>query len=93
MGSDNLEQFSRWRRWQRLARRVPIAVVQRPGTILAALQCAPGAAFRHAARCAPLRLTPPAVTILDGARIVSASAIRGCARWAEALGAAILSPC
>ena len=37
MGSDNLEQFSRWRRWQDLARLVPIAVVQRPGSLLASL--------------------------------------------------------
>jgi nicotinic acid mononucleotide adenylyltransferase len=29
MGSDNLEQFSRWRRWQEIAARIPIAVVRR----------------------------------------------------------------
>ena len=37
MGSDNLAQFSRWRRWQEMARMIPIAVVQRPGSILASL--------------------------------------------------------
>ena len=41
MGSDNLEIFRRWRRWQEIARRVPIAVVQRPGTVLAMLSAKP----------------------------------------------------
>jgi len=64
MGSDNLEQFSRWRRWQEIARRIPIAVVRRPGTVLASL---------HAglARClaASPRLThPPSLVVLDGPR-------------------------
>lgn len=31
MGSDNLAQFHRWHRWRDIARRVPIAVVARPG--------------------------------------------------------------
>jgi nicotinate-nucleotide adenylyltransferase len=37
MGSDNLEQFSRWRRWQQIAQLIPIAVVRRPGSVLASL--------------------------------------------------------
>jgi nicotinate-nucleotide adenylyltransferase len=37
MGSDNLEQFSRWRRWQDIAATLPIAVVRRPGSVLAPL--------------------------------------------------------
>lgn len=37
MGSDNLEQFSRWRRWRAIAARIPIAVVRRPGSVLAPL--------------------------------------------------------
>jgi len=37
MGSDNLEQFSRWRRWQEIAAHIPIAVVRRPGSVLAPL--------------------------------------------------------
>jgi nicotinate-nucleotide adenylyltransferase len=64
MGSDNLAQFSRWRRWQELARKVPIAVVQRPGSILASLN-AP-LIRRFGATRALAR--PPAVMILDGAR-------------------------
>ena len=31
MGADNLAQFHRWRDWRKIARLVPIAVVQRPG--------------------------------------------------------------
>jgi nicotinate-nucleotide adenylyltransferase len=31
MGGDNLAQFHRWRDWRRMARRVPIAVIARPG--------------------------------------------------------------
>ena len=41
MGSDNLRDFSRWQRWQQIARAIPIAVVQRPGSIMAALNAAP----------------------------------------------------
>jgi nicotinate-nucleotide adenylyltransferase len=37
MGSDNLEQFARWRSWQRIASTIPIAVVRRPGSVLAPL--------------------------------------------------------
>jgi nicotinate-nucleotide adenylyltransferase len=31
MGADNLAQFHRWHRWRDIARRLPIAVVARPG--------------------------------------------------------------
>lgn len=37
MGSDNLAQFHRWERWETIARQVPIAVVNRPGSLLASL--------------------------------------------------------
>jgi nicotinate-nucleotide adenylyltransferase len=80
MGSDNLEQFSRWRRWQQIAQQIPIAVVRRPGSVLASLH-------------APLarRLTPsrrlgsePSLVVLDGPRSnENSTELR-----AEALGAA-----
>jgi nicotinate-nucleotide adenylyltransferase len=38
MGSDNLEQFHRWRRWEAIAKRIPLAVVVRPGSVLALLR-------------------------------------------------------
>ncbi len=31
MGADNLASFFRWRRWREIARKLPIAVVDRPG--------------------------------------------------------------
>jgi nicotinate-nucleotide adenylyltransferase len=31
MGADNLQQFDRWRDWRGIARKVPIAVIARPG--------------------------------------------------------------
>ena len=64
MGSDNLEQFSRWRRWQEIARRIPIAVVRRPGTVLASLHA--GLARRLAA--SPRLTHPPSLVVLDGPR-------------------------
>jgi nicotinate-nucleotide adenylyltransferase len=67
MGSDNLEQFSRWRRWRDLALLIPIAVVQRPGSLLAALN-APLVRRFGMRRDPGGRKRPPAVTILDGAR-------------------------
>ncbi len=67
MGSDNLEQFSRWRRWRDLAGRIPIAVIQRPGSILAALH-APLVRRFGAVRDPSRRPDPPVVMVLDGAR-------------------------
>jgi len=31
MGADNLQQFDRWRDWRGIARKLPIAVIARPG--------------------------------------------------------------
>ncbi len=64
MGSDNLVQFSRWRRWQQIARRIPIAVVQRPGSILATLHAAAARRFGTVRN----RIRRPAITVLDGVR-------------------------
>ena len=64
MGSDNLQQFARWRRWQQIAHLVPIAVVRRPGSVLAPLH-APLArrlgVARHLGRA-------PSLVVLDGRR-------------------------
>jgi len=80
MGSDNLVQFARWRRWQQIAASVPIAVVRRPGSVLAQLS-APLARRVGVAR----RLgSAPSLVVLDGRRNEqSSTALR-----AEALGAA-----
>jgi len=37
MGADNLSQLPRWKRWRRIAREVPIAVLPRPGETRRAL--------------------------------------------------------
>jgi nicotinate-nucleotide adenylyltransferase len=64
MGSDNLEQFSRWRRWQDIAARIPIAVIRRPGTVLASLH----AGLARRLGVLP-QLTPaPSLVVLDGPR-------------------------
>ncbi|MBN9546888.1 MAG: nicotinate (nicotinamide) nucleotide adenylyltransferase [Alphaproteobacteria bacterium] len=67
MGSDNLEQFSRWRRWDEIARHIPIAVIQRPGSILAALN-APLVRRFGMVREPREPMRPPLVMVLDGAR-------------------------
>jgi nicotinate-nucleotide adenylyltransferase len=64
MGSDNLEQFSRWRRWQRIAETIPIAVVRRPGSVLASLH-APLARRLGMARHLG---SAPSLVVLDGPR-------------------------
>ena len=64
MGSDNLEQFTRWRRWQEIAARIPIAVVRRPGTVLASLHA--GLVRRQGLS---RRLgSAPSLVVLDGPR-------------------------
>jgi len=81
MGSDNLQQFSRWRSWQALARLIPIAVVQRPGTILAALN-APLVRRFGMRRDMPVVGKPPSVMVLDGARNrESATRLRALSSW------------
>jgi nicotinate-nucleotide adenylyltransferase len=68
MGSDNLEQFHRWRRWEEIAALVPIAVVLRPGSVLAPLR-------------AKAMKRIPRIAIVDGRRNeASATAIRNVRR-------------
>jgi nicotinate-nucleotide adenylyltransferase len=80
MGTDNLVQLPRWRRWQEIFRLMPIAVVARPGSTASARNSL--AARRFAFACRPpsrhfAELTPPAWTILEGHRDhTSATAIR-----------------
>jgi nicotinate-nucleotide adenylyltransferase len=67
MGSDNLKSFDRWKDWPEIARRIPIAVVLRPGTSLAplhakAMQRFPRARDPRRIACAQ----PPAITVVEG---------------------------
>ena len=47
MGSDNLAQFHRWRRWREIANTMPIAVIARPGYDAAAVASPAMAWLRH----------------------------------------------
>ena len=89
MGSDNLESFHRWRNWQMIAARLPIAVVIRPGTALAPLKSAAARHFRRRFVASPkafARACPPALIALDGPRnAASATQIRTANQRREAL--------
>jgi nicotinate-nucleotide adenylyltransferase len=95
MGSDNLASFRHWRRWQDILKRVPIAVVLRPGSTLAPLRAK--AAQRVAARrCDSARLRQrgkpdlPCLTVIDGPRNrLSSTQIRAKSGWASLLVGAI----
>ena len=82
MGADNLRQFHLWRGWRDIASRVPIAVIDRPGSTLSAPNGhaggylarvrVPEAAASHFADH-----RPPAFIFLHGPRsMLSSSAIR-----------------
>lgn len=95
MGSDNLDQFRRWRRWPDIASRIPIAVVMRPGSTLAPLRAKAAQRLARSRRIACGRIAfadPPAFVVLDGPRSpASATAIRARAETGEALVGAIPS--
>lgn len=82
MGADGLRDFHRWERWREIARSVPIAVIDRPGSTLAFLSSVMAKTFDYARvdeGDAPLlaRLRPPAWTFIHGPRSsLSSTAIR-----------------
>ena len=90
MGADNFRYFDRWQRWRDIARLVPIAIIDRPGSTLTALHGSAAQAL------APYRLdetdgarlamaAPPAFTFLHGPRSpMSSTEIRGKAERASA---------
>jgi nicotinate-nucleotide adenylyltransferase len=85
MGADNFRHFDRWQHWAGIARLVPIAIIDRPGSTLTALH------GRAAESLAPYRLdetdgallataAPPAFVFLHGPRSpMSSTALRGTA--------------
>ncbi|HET9717829.1 MAG TPA: nicotinate-nucleotide adenylyltransferase [Pseudolabrys sp.] len=82
MGADNLRSFHRWQNWRRIARMVPIAVIDRLGPSLYASASPAGAAlarFRipeHAAASLANR-KPPAWVFLHGLKSpLSSTALR-----------------
>ncbi len=82
MGADNLRDFHRWQRWQRIATTFPIAVIDRPGATLSFLSARLARTFDYARideADAPLlaRRPAPAWTFIHGPRSsLSSSAIR-----------------
>ena len=80
MGSDNLKNFQRWRRWPEIAALLPIAVVVRPGSTLAPLYAKAAQRFVHARLSDGRNIadaSPPAFAIIDAPRNgLSATAIR-----------------
>ncbi|NDV48067.1 MULTISPECIES: nicotinate-nucleotide adenylyltransferase [unclassified Salipiger] len=48
MGADNLAQLHRWEDWREIMRRVPVGVLARPGSRLAAQGSVAASVFRHA---------------------------------------------
>jgi nicotinate-nucleotide adenylyltransferase len=82
MGADNLRSFHRWQHWRRIARLVPIAVVDRLGPSLyanagiAAQALARARIPEFAAKTLPAR-TPPAWAYLHGLKSpLSSTALR-----------------
>lgn len=73
MGSDNLAGFHRWNEWRAIARMMPIAVIDRPGSTHSAM-ASPAASWLSRwrvpeSRAATLaRTAPPAWTFLHGRR-------------------------
>ncbi len=73
MGADNLAGFFRWRRWREIARKMPILVIDRPGSTHRAVHGLAGGWFERfrlpesSARTLPLR-APPALVVLHGPR-------------------------
>jgi nicotinate-nucleotide adenylyltransferase len=85
MGGDNLAAFHLWRRWQRIAALVPIAVIARPGFTIAALgsraaQTLSAARVREPARLAEHK--PPAwAFVQERLDPASATALRNRGVW------------
>jgi nicotinate-nucleotide adenylyltransferase len=88
MGSDNLASFRRWKRWQDIIKRIPVAVVMRPGSTLAPLHAKPmqklsGRRCEHS--CLATRELP-CITVIDAPRNpLSATQIRSKTDWQENL--------
>ncbi|MFV0386384.1 nicotinate-nucleotide adenylyltransferase [Paracoccus sp. (in: a-proteobacteria)] len=82
MGSDNLVQFDRWDRWDEIAARVPLGVLARPGSRLAARHARAARIMRgwrlpeSAARLLPLLPAPVWVMINLPMSSLSSSEIR-----------------
>jgi len=92
MGADNLAGFHRWLGWRRIARMMPIAVIDRPGWTLRAM--ASRTALHLAASRIPESeavalpgLKPPAWVFLHGPRsFLSSTLLRRLRRTSQSMG-------
>jgi nicotinate-nucleotide adenylyltransferase len=78
MGSDSLADFHRWENWQRLANSIPIAIVNRPRSLVAPLTARAAQAFSRYRVDGDDSLTlanrePPAWIFLIGPRTAASS--------------------
>lgn len=88
MGSDNLANFRRWKRWQDIVHRIAIAVVMRPGSALAPLSAMAAQRLSGHRRPHSCLMTGelPCITVIDGPRNpLSATEIRQKSNWDELL--------
>ena len=90
MGADNLAGFHRWQHWRRIARMLPICVVDRPGSTLRAMHCrasavlAPSRVDESDGNLLPLK-PAPAFMFLHGPRSAqSSTALRRAGRGIKA---------
>lgn len=87
MGADNLAQFHRWQRWDRILRSVPVGVLARPGQRISARTSPAAQAFARyrlpAARARLLaRSAPPAWCFVNLPMVATSStAIRARGDW------------
>jgi nicotinate-nucleotide adenylyltransferase len=73
MGADNLLQFHRWRDWEEILRKTPVAIIDRPGATLRAgsalaAQRFPQAWLEEQDACLLPAARPPALIYLHGPR-------------------------
>lgn len=78
MGADNLLHFHRWRKWREIAQLAPVAIIDRAGATLRAVNAQAAQVLAHArlderdaGRLAAL--TPPAIVYLHGPRALQSS--------------------
>lgn len=87
MGADNLRQFHRWDRWEWIMEHVPVAVIARPGVLMAARTAPAVARYRFARRPETAaeglgRMRPPAWMLLNVPMSdASSTAIRAAGGW------------
>jgi nicotinate-nucleotide adenylyltransferase len=71
MGGDNFLQLPQWKNWRQLMRRIPIAVISRPGFTMRARVCRAARTFAHAQIHQKTALMlpdkrPPAWVLIEG---------------------------